>query len=482
MTSLLYNNRESDQATFNNPAFEVVENKRSPLLTYSGIALAREVVGKLDIPGRIDHQLSLLKRHKPYSESDHILTMVYNLLTGGECLVDIERLQEQEALKRLLGTESLPDPTTAGDFLARFQDPDIEALQELMAETQQQAFKKLDKNKRRHATVDFDSSIHEVYGQKKEGADFSYNNTWSYHVLYGTLAETGDVLHQQLREGNRTSSWGIEQVLPGIFRRLKGCFQRVRFRADSGFYSKNIVAICEEQADEFFIVAFQTGALMNRVLDLPDSAWKSLYGRKLPSSKRGKKRRKRKNYKRAITLKRKPDSMFRGKTQVASLYYQPTPWPKPYRFVVTRTQIVDKENNQLYLADDLCRYMYHIIVTNTHYSDSRVIHIAAGRSNQENLIKDFKDGLGLGHVPTGRFLANKAYFLIAALAWNIKTWMLNLLNIGDAAKLRFKRFLYLWIYRASVVSPTGGNRIVLRIDPGEYFQRFHFAMRQLQTL
>jgi len=478
----LYTNHDSDQATFGNPTFEVVENKRSPLLTYTGIALAREVVGKLDIPERIDRGLSLLKRHKPYSESDHILTMVYNLLTGGECLLDIERLQEQEGLKRLLGTESLPDPTTAGDFLVRFQEADIEVLQELMADAQQQAFEKLDKNKRCQATVDFDSSIHEVYGQKKEGADFSYNNTWSYHVLYGTLAETGDVLHQQLREGNKTSSSGTEKVLPGIFRRLKDCFQRVRFRADGGFYDKKIVAICENEAVEFFIVASQTKPLMNGVLALPESAWKSLRSKKIRTRRSGKKRRKRKNHKRAITLKRKPDSMFRGKTQVTSLYYQPQGWAKPYRFVVTRTQIVDSENKQLYLADDLCRYMYHIIVTNTEYSDSRVARIAHGRSNQENLIKDFKYGLGLGHVPTGRFLANKAYFLIAALAWNIKTWTLNLLNIGDAATLRFKRFLYLWIYRASVVSLTSGNKIVLRIDPGEYFQRFQYAMSQLQTL
>ena len=53
-----------------------------------------------------------------------------------------------------------------------------------------------------------------------------------------------------------------------------------------------------------------------------------------------------------------------------------------------------------------------------------------------------KHGLGLSHVPTGFLAANRAYFLIAALAWNLKTWMLNLLQLGDGAVLRFKRFLY----------------------------------------
>ena len=94
------------------------------------------------------------------------------------------------------------------------------------------------------------------------------------------------------------------------------------------------------------------------------------------------------------------------------------------------------------------------------------MHIALERANQENLIKDFKYGLGLSHVPTGFFLANQIYFKIAALAWNIKTWMLNLLSIGDGAVLRFKRFLYLWINHACVVSKTGRETIVIRMDPG----------------
>ena len=74
------------------------------------------------------------------------------------------------------------------------------------------------------------------------------------------------------------------------------------------------------------------------------------------------------------------------------------------------------------------------------------------------MIKDFKHGLGLSHVPTGVLAANQAYFLIAALAWNLKTWMLNLLRLGDGAVMRCKRFLYLWINQAGVVAKSGRTR------------------------
>ena len=68
-----------------------------------------------------------------------------------------------------------------------------------------------------------------------------------------------------------------------------------------------------------------------------------------------------------------------------------------------------------------------------------------------------KYGLGLAHIPTGSLAANQAYFMIAALAWNLKTWMLNLLDLGDGAVMRFQRFRYLWIWQAGLVAMSGRN-------------------------
>ena len=99
-------------------------------------------------------------------------------------------------------------------------------------------------------------------------------------------------------------------------------------------------------------------------------------------------------------------------------------------------------------------------MTNSTRSNTAVLRIS---------IKDFKHGLGLSHVPTGFLAANRAYFLIAALAWNLKTWML-LLQLGDGA-VRFKRFLYLWICQAGMVATTGRG-VLLKLPAGEYYQRF----------
>jgi len=82
-------------------------------LSNTGVVIARNLIKKLGIAETIDQNLSLLQRHKPYSESDH-------------ALLDIERLQEERSFLKVLGAENIPDPTTAGDFLVRFSDDDID--------------------------------------------------------------------------------------------------------------------------------------------------------------------------------------------------------------------------------------------------------------------------------------------------------------------------------------------------------------------
>ena len=63
-------------------------------------------------------------------------------------------------------------------------------------------------------------------------------------------------------------------------------------------------------------------------------------------------------------------------------------WNKARRYVIKRTPIVDKDDQQLYLDDGLRQYVYWIVVSNSKRSNEQVLRIAQGRGNQENLIKD----------------------------------------------------------------------------------------------
>ena len=174
-------------AQYTNPRVVVEEHHGAPLLNCSGLVLVRQLIERLGVARAIDAGVRVLQRCKWYRESDHILTLIYSMISGGSRLQDVNRLGQDDALKRVLGSDRIPHATTFGKFLWRFgddqQDKQRQGLAELRDTTaaiQQDAFAMLPRERRKVATLDWDSSIHEVYGQKKEGADFAYDNTWSY--------------------------------------------------------------------------------------------------------------------------------------------------------------------------------------------------------------------------------------------------------------------------------------------------------------
>ena len=215
-------------------------------------------------------------------------------------------------------------------------------------------------------------------------------------MLYGTLAETGDLLYMDLREGYRHTSYGSQDVLPGMIKRVGEHFRAVRMRADSGYYDQKLVQICAARGVEFFIVAKKHANVMKAVHALTASAWNPFQANELSRGGRSGRRRKRREN---LTIERRPKSWFKGKPEIASMVFRPDSWSEPYRFVIKRTPIIDKDDKQLYLDDGMRKYAYWIVVTNSTRSNTAVLRIAQGRGNQENLIKDFKHGLGLSPCP-----------------------------------------------------------------------------------
>ena len=129
-----YHTDDSCQPEFSYPPIQVAEHRGAPLVSWSGLAIIRQLVERLRVAPAIDAAVRVLRRCKWYTESDHILTMIYNMLTGGSTLSDINRFRDDQGAKRLLGTERIPHATTTGDFLARFgEDRNAVALSEFPA-------------------------------------------------------------------------------------------------------------------------------------------------------------------------------------------------------------------------------------------------------------------------------------------------------------------------------------------------------------
>src|SRR5271156_7133766 len=105
---------------FNAPGAKYEFAERGRAVPCGGLAAMHDLVRGVGLPDAIDQQLGILKRGRPYRDSDHILNISYNVLCGGQELDDIEVRRNDAVFLKMLGAEAIPDPTTAGDFCRRF--------------------------------------------------------------------------------------------------------------------------------------------------------------------------------------------------------------------------------------------------------------------------------------------------------------------------------------------------------------------------
>ena len=123
-----------------------------------GIGLVHRLAGEVGLVKAIDRRVHLLKIHRPYHESDHVLNLAYNALCDGTRLEDIELRRNDEVFLDAPGTERIPDPTTAGDFRRRFDEADIRSLLRAIDEARLNVWARQPTKFFQRATIDLDGT------------------------------------------------------------------------------------------------------------------------------------------------------------------------------------------------------------------------------------------------------------------------------------------------------------------------------------
>jgi len=216
------------------PHYEIADRSRG--LTHGGLGALHLLARRLGLIEALDDRLHLLKVHRPFHESDHVLNLAYNAFCEGTCLQDMELRRNDEVFLDALGARRIPDPTTAGDFCRRFTAADIRTLQDVFHDTRLKAWAGQPTDFFDQATIDMDGTLVPTTGQCKRGMDIAYDGTWGYHPLVLSLANTSEVLSLLNRSGNRPSHEGaaaeVDRCLAVCFR---GGFRRVLLRGDTDF-------------------------------------------------------------------------------------------------------------------------------------------------------------------------------------------------------------------------------------------------------
>ena len=384
-----------------------------------GIGLVHQLAREVGLVEAIDRRVHLLKIHRPYHESDHVLNLAYNALCDGTRLEDIELRRNDEVFLDALGTERIPDPTTAGDFCRRFQEGDIRALLRAVDEARLNVWARQPVEFFDRATIDLDGTLVVTTGECKAGMDISYKGTWGYHPLVVSLAETGEVLRLVNRPGNRPSHEGAsEEADQAIALCRRAGFRKIVLRGDTAF-SQSEKLDAWDAADVTFYFGFKALPNLEEIADhLPKTAWRKLL-RPPRYEAQTDPRQRPKNVKQQIVRRREFEVLRLTGEQFGEFEYQPGECQQPYRMVVVRKNIAH-EKGQRRLFDEI-RYFFYL--TNDWALDAEdVVFEANARCDQENLIAQLAGGVRALSAPVDNLHSNWAYMVMTALAWNLKAW------------------------------------------------------------
>jgi hypothetical protein len=403
--------------TASNIHYEIADRTRAT--GAGGIGAIHLLVKKLGLDQLINQHLNLLKIHLPYHESDHVLSIAYNLLAGGRCLEHLELLRSDEAYLDVLGARRIPDPTTAGDFCRRFDIADIVGLMEVFNTTRQKVWRQQPTAFFREAIIEADGTMVEITGECKQGMDINHKGQWGYHPLVLSLANTGELLYVVNRSGNRPSH---EHAAIYFDRAIALCrragFHKILLRGDTDFTQTAHLDRWDRHDVEFIFGIDAMPNLYEIVENLPETAWKRL---KRPAKYEVKTqyRRRPENVKEEAVRKREFENIHLAKEYAAEFPYQPSKCAKLYRIVVVWKDIEVRKGQQKLFDDSRC---FFYITNNSKKPAEEIVYGANDRCNQENTIGQLKSGVRSLTAPVDNLMSNWAYMVMASLAWNLKAW------------------------------------------------------------
>jgi hypothetical protein len=411
---------------------------------FGGIFAMHRLVTRLGLVSAIDAALYLLKIHLPYHESDHVLTLAYSVLCGGTRLEDVDRLRNDVPLMNGLGARLLPDPTTTGDFLRRFTEADLLALMDAINSVRSQLWTGRGADLLGQvAFLDVDGTIVPTTGELKQGMDISYKGIWGYAPLLVTLANTREVLYLVNRPGNAPSHLDAASWIDKAIALLAPYAKRVCLRGDTDFALTANFDRWAEQVD-FVLGTDNIAALRSRAEALPEAAWKRLERPAPYETSTGTTRARPHNRKQEVVTQRGYLNLRLNHEDVAEFTYRPGKCQRGYRVVVVRKNISRMKGEQA-LVDEIRYFFYFTTYTAATHTPAQIVELANERCDQENIVGQLKSGINALHAPVDNLHSNWAYMIIAALAWNIKSWHAMMMHRKHDRhafiRMEFKRFL-----------------------------------------
>ena len=334
-----------------------------------------------------------------------LATLIAGMCAGADSIDDVDVVRSG-GMKTLFG--GVYAPSTIGTLLREFTFGHVRQLESVLRAHLGALCERVDllAGGDVRAFVDIDSLLRPVYGHAKQGASYGHTKIAGKQVLRKGLSPLAATIStdsaapviagMRLRAGRAGSGKGAARMVAQVIATARGAGApgTILVRGDSAYGTRAVVGACRRAGAQFSLVLTKNTAVHKAIEAIEDNAW-------IPV-----------RYPGAV---RDPDTgEWISDAEVAEIPYTAFASTTP----VTARLIVRRVKDARHPDTLFPVWRYHPFFTNSTEpaADADITH--RRHAIIETVFADLIDG-PLAHMPSGRFGANSAWALCAAIAHNL---------------------------------------------------------------
>lgn len=389
-----------------------LEVDKKGLVSHAGIYAILHILDSTSLGRELAECLPKDGSNRSHGNYSLALLLIASLLTGHDCLDDIEKFDDDDLIDHLFGGK-IPTPKTMGNFLRRFEFEHILKLKMFLTKM---GYTLRDHSMRTHPHkgdkiphFKIDGTPHPQHGKQIEGAGWMV--TSRHKSVFGLASQTifdelgfcyaGELLPASKPKGNTVKL--LDQVLnPLKGKKLKTPFERVaRVSGDSAYLNEHTLLCIDGHHAIFTVAAPKTIKWQDYLQSRDWVPWDYTDDEHKAFAKK----------------KKEPIECY-----LSRWHWTPGWADEKLKFPV----VIKKEWRSDEVMGQACgSFHYHAVATNEgllHKSYQHVIEQYRPRADVENMIREFKLNFDAKNLPCQKFSANEVYFLFVLISQNLIRW------------------------------------------------------------
>jgi hypothetical protein len=373
------------------------------LVSCAGLAPVLVLAERAGLGGLVANKLTL-RGEGAANAGLKVPALVAGMVAGADCIEGMDLLRHG-GMGRLVG--GMRAPSTLGTFLRRFSFGHVRQLDAVAAVflAGLAAHTPLLPGAGQVAYLDIDDTIGHTYGYAKQGAGFGYSGVKGLNALIATVSTplaAPVITGTRLRKGSTNSARGAARLVADALTtaRAAGATGLVITRADSAFYTHDVIAAIGRGGARFSITARMNPAVTRVIGGIDQTAWTPIH------------------YPNAVWDE--DEQRWISDAEVAEISFTAFTSRRRTEQITARLIVrrVKRLNPAAGQGELFAAYRYHALFTDSPLPmlDAEAAH--RGHAIVEQVIADLKDS-ALAHLPSGKFTANAAWLVLAAIAFNL---------------------------------------------------------------